>query len=286
MMTILVTGSNGQLGSELRDLAPGFPDARFIFTDVAELDITDPDQVTRFFDRERPDVVINCAAYTAVDKAEDDEPAARRLNAMAPGILATACARNNGFFVQTSTDYIFDGEADTPVTEEKAPAPRSVYGRTKLDGEREVLNKAVHGVIVRTAWLYSSYGNNFVKSILKKARETGSLRVVNDQTGSPTYARDLALAVLDIIRQRQMISGVEIFHYADEGSITWYDFALTIVRIKEVACTVVPVRTEDYPARAIRPRFSVLSTEKIRARFGITIPHWEVSLHECLTKID
>ena len=286
MITILVTGSNGQLGNELRDLAPGFPDVRFIFTDVAELDITDPDQVTRFFDRERPDVVINCAAFTAVDKAEDEEQAARRLNAMAPGILATACARNNGFFVQISTDYIFDGEGDTPVTEDKSPGPRSVYGDTKLDGEQEVLNKAIHGVIVRTAWLYSSYGNNFVKSILRKARETGSLRVVNDQTGSPTYARDLARAVLDIIRQRQMIKGVEIFHYADEGDITWYDFALAIVRIKEVACQVAPVRTEDYPARAIRPRFSVLSTEKIRARFGFTIPNWEVSLQECLTKID
>lgn len=286
MTTILVTGSKGQLGSELRELAPGFPGFRFLFTDIEELDITDSGQVANLFAIEKPGVVINCAAYTAVDKAEDEEEKAFLLNGIAPGILASASAAAGGFFVQISTDYVFNGNSIRPILEEDKPDPQSAYGRTKLEGEHRVAAEAGHGVIIRTSWLYSSYGQNFVKTILKYGRERGELNVVSDQRGTPTYARDLAAAILEVVRLRDLITGVGIFNYSNEGDTTWYEFAVNLLAMKGVRCCVIPVTTGEYPTRAARPSYSVLSREKIRSVFGLSIPGWKESLKECLLKID
>jgi dTDP-4-dehydrorhamnose reductase len=286
MITILVTGSNGQLGSELRDMAAEYPDYRFLFTDIGELDITDTSQVSAFFAREQPDVVINCAAYTAVDKAEDDEETALLLNAAAPGLLAAECSLRNGFFVHISTDYIFNGNAKTPIREEDPPDPRSAYGRTKLEGERRVAANTHHGLIIRTSWLYSSYGHNFVKTILRYGREKVELNVVNDQRGTPTYARDLARTILTILAKKDKVSGLETFNFSNGGETTWYEFAVTLLALKNVDCRVNAVGTKDYPTKAARPQYSVLSKEKIVSRFGIVIPDWKESLAECLDKID
>lgn len=286
MTKILVTGSNGQLGSELQEMADSFPSYRFLFTDVAELDITDAGAVNSLFMLEKPDVVINCAAYTAVDKAEDDEHAARRLNAEAAGLLASASASCNALMVHISTDYIFNGRATRPITEVDKPEPASVYGLTKLEGESEVAAKALKAVIIRTSWLYSSYGHNFVKTILKYGRERGSLDVVNDQAGTPTYARDLAGTILALLPQMQEIRGTEIFNYSNEGVTNWYEFAKEILALKDVHCIVNPILTKDYPTKAPRPAYSVLSKQKIRERFGIAIPDWKESLKECLKKIE
>lgn len=286
MTTILVTGSKGQLGSELRELAAGYPHLQFTFTDVEELDITREDEVGRFFSGNRFDVVINCAAYTAVDQAEDDEGKVLLLNGTAPGILASACAKHNSFLVHLSTDYIFNSDGTRPIMEDDQPEPQSAYGRTKLEGELQVTARASHGMIIRTAWLYSSHGNNFVKTILKYARERGELNVVNDQRGTPTYARDLAKAILDILPLRTKIEGLGIFNYSNEGETTWYAFAVALLRMKGVSCKVNPVSTDAYPAKAKRPLYSVLSKEKIKTAFGIRIPDWEESLNACLQKID
>jgi len=272
MTKILVTGSNGQLGSEIRELAGTYPSWRFLFTDVAELDITDALAVNALFMRERPDAVINCAAYTAVDKAEDEEPAARRINADAAGILAAASASCNALMLHISTDYVFNGSASRPITEEDPPEPASVYGKTKLEGESEVAAKAQKAVIIRTSWLYSSHGHNFVKTILKYGRERGSLDVVTDQVGTPTWARDLAGTILALLPRMQEIRGTEIFNYSNEGVTNWYEFAQEILALKGVQCRVNPILTKDYPTKAPRPAYSVLSKKKIRDRFGIAVP--------------
>lgn len=286
MTKILVTGSNGQLGSELRDLAGGYPEYEFLFTDIAELDITDEQAVRQYFLREKPAVVINCAAYTAVDKAEDDPETAYALNALAAGFLARASNSAGALMIALSTDYVFNGKAGQPITEEDPPEPGSVYGSTKLEGERAVASNAGRAVIIRTSWLYSSHGHNFVKTILKYARERGVLNVVNDQYGSPTYARDLAAVILDLLPGWQQTAGTEIFNYSNGGTTTWYEFAKEILALKGVPCTVNPVTTDLYPTRAARPAYSVLSTEKIRNRFRIVIPGWKESLTECLKKIE
>lgn len=285
MTTILVTGSKGQLGSDLKDLSGNHPVYRFLFTDVDELDITDLPALSAYFEKEKPDVVINCAAYTAVDKAEDEPERAFQINAEAAGYIAEACTRHHCFLFHISTDYVFDGTTPAPIKEDRETAPASVYGHSKLEGERQVIARAEHGMIIRTSWLYSSYGSNFVKTILRLARERGALKVVNDQTGTPTYSRDLAEAILTIVPLRERINGVEIFHYANEGIVTWHGFAEAILHSKGVACTVTPIPTKDYPAKAKRPMYSVLSTDKIKTRFGITIPGWKDSMERCLKKI-
>jgi dTDP-4-dehydrorhamnose reductase len=285
MTTILVTGSKGQLGSELQELAAKYPGYRFVFTDIGELDVTNPILVNQFFEKEKPDVVINCAAYTAVDNAEDEEETALLLNAAAPGLLASECAARHGFFVHLSTDYVFNGKASSPIREEDTPDPQSAYGRTKLAGEEQVAAKAVHGMIIRTSWLYSQFGNNFVKTILRYGREKGILNVVSDQKGTPTYARDLARTILSILPMKDRISGVEIFNYSNTGETTWHEFAVTLLALKEISCIVNAVGTQEYPTKAARPQYSVLSKDKITTRFGITIPSWKESLRECLIQI-
>jgi dTDP-4-dehydrorhamnose reductase len=284
-MIVLVTGSNGQLGMELRELAPSHPDLRVIFTDLAELDITDPVQVRRFIFDERPDVVINCAAYTAVDKAETEAAQAMLINGTAVGNLAVAAKQAGASMVQISTDYVFDGNASRPYAEDTPMTPVSAYGKSKAAGETILRSTGADGVIFRTSWLYSSYGVNFVKTILKAGPERGHLDVVCDQIGSPTYARDLARVIMDLLYEIKNIRGMNLFHYANAGVASWYDFAMAIRDMAALNFTISPITTDKYPARAQRPFYSVLDKEKIMEQFGVSVPYWRDSLLECIRKI-
>jgi len=284
-MNILVTGANGQLGSELRQISGNYPNFHFFFTDVDELDITSPYAIFDFFDKNEIQTVINCAAYTAVDKAESDEPAAMRINAVAVEFLANACLKTNATLIHISTDYVYDGCACKPYNEDHFTAPASVYGRSKLIGEKAALT-VPKSVIIRTSWLYSSFGVNFVKTMLRLGKERETLSVVFDQTGTPTYAADLAQAIMEIVKtaeQNALKTG--IFHYSNEGVCSWYDFALEIMQQARLKCAVRPIETKDYPAPAPRPHFSVLNKARIKSVYGLEIPHWKDSLNKCLTEL-
>jgi dTDP-4-dehydrorhamnose reductase len=282
MLNILVTGSNGQLGSELRAIAGNYPYFSFIFTDLEELDVTDSEQVEHFIEANEPDVIINCAAYTAVDKAEDEPVKAMWLNRDAVSNLAGAADKYDCFLVHISTDFVFDGENTRPYREDDIPCPMSVYGLSKLDGEEAMMACLQKGIIIRTSWLYSSFGNNFVKTILNKGMETGHLDVVDDQQGSPTYARDLARTILEILPSAMSSNQVELFHFSNEGSCSWFEFAKEIISLANINCQVNPTKTGHYPAKAKRPAYSVLDTSLIKARFGIEIRDWQESLKDCL----
>ncbi|MDR1864662.1 MAG: dTDP-4-dehydrorhamnose reductase [Bacteroidales bacterium] len=285
MSNLLITGANGQLGSELRKLSAGYPHHRFFFTDVAELDITRPAAINDFLDGNGIRTVINCAAYTAVDKAEEAEQSAALINAEAVAHLALACNRRQAALIHISTDYVYDGRACIPYREEHPAAPLSAYGRTKLAGERAASSVAKH-VILRTSWLYSAFGNNFVKTMLRLGRERESVNVVFDQTGTPTYAADLARCIMTVVekdRENQFVPGV--FHFSGEGVCSWYDFAHAVMRLAGLKCTVRPVETKDYPALAARPQYSVLNKARIKATYGVAIPHWSESLEQCLREI-
>jgi dTDP-4-dehydrorhamnose reductase len=284
-MKILITGSNGQLGNEIRELAGHYPQYQFMFTDVGELDITRGDAVQELFASFRPDTLINCAAYTAVDKAETDREMAFRINADAAEILAKACSKFNCLLVHISTDYVFDGLTWIPQKEDSPTHPVSAYAQSKFEGENRILANASRALIIRTSWLYSASGNNFVKTILKYGAERGKLNVVFDQTGTPTYARDLADTILQIIPLTQDISGTHIYHYSNEGVCSWYDFAISIIRKSGIDCRISPIETKDYPLPAVRPFYSVLNKEKIKNDFSIQIPHWEESLTDCLKRL-
>lgn len=282
-MNILVTGCNGQLGTEVRNLAATHSRHHYIFTDYQELDICDEQAVEAAVEQTQADCIVNCAAFTAVDKAESEEAAARRLNADAPGYLARAIDRRGGTMIQISTDYVFDGTAHVPYREDDAPCPQSAYGRTKLLGEKAVLEGCRRAAVVRTAWLYSPYGNNFVKTMLRLGKERDSLNVVFDQIGTPTYGHDLAVAIFAIIA-KGVVPGV--YHFSDEGVCSWYDFAKAIHRLSGInSCKVSPVHTDEYPALAFRPHYSVLDKTKIKQTFGIDIPQWEDSLQHCLNRM-
>ena len=284
-MKILVTGANGQLGTELRNLAPNCAGCVFFFTDVAELDITDAAAVETTVEENEIDLIINCAAYTAVDKAETDEERARVLNAEAPALLANAMARRGGEIIHISTDYVFGGQECTPYTEDMPTAPCSVYGRTKLEGEKGVMAATPRHIIVRTAWLYSPYGNNFVKTMLRLGHERDRLNVVFDQVGSPTYAADLAKALLSIAATKDKTYG--IFHYSNEGVISWYDFTKAIHRLAGItACDVQPILSAQYPTPAARPAYSVFCKDKIKHTYGVSVPYWEDSLRLCLQRLN
>jgi dTDP-4-dehydrorhamnose reductase len=283
-MNILVTGCNGQLGTEVRNLAATHSRHHYIFTDYQELDICDEQAVEAAVEQTQADCIVNCAAFTAVDKAESEEAAARRLNADAPGYLARAIDRRGGTMIQISTDYVFDGTAHVPYREDDAPCPQSAYGRTKLLGEKAVLEGCRRAAVVRTAWLYSPYGNNFVKTMLRLGREKQELGVVFDQIGTPTCAHDLAAAVFAMVEQ-----GVEpgIYHFTNEGVISWYDFTKAIHRIAGIgSCKVRPIHTADYPTPAARPHYSVLDKTKIKATYHIDIPYWEESLEACIRRME
>lgn len=284
MKTILVTGANGQLGSEVRRLSEKYEEScQFLFTDVAELDITDRSAVLTYMEQHAVDYVVNCAAYTAVDKAESDEVRAELLNSVAPGYLAEAVAEVGGTMIHISTDYVFDGTACRPYREDDTPCPQTVYGRTKLSGEEAVVRGCPGAMVIRTGWLYSAFGNNFVKTMMRLGRERDELGVVADQVGTPTYAADLAQTILTAIEQ-----GVRpgLYHYAGLGTCSWYDFTLAIHRAAGITgCHVRPLHTEEYPAPAKRPHYSVLDKSKIQATYHIEIPWWEESLQACVERL-
>lgn len=284
-MNILVTGANGQLGREMQRLGAVSPN-NYLFTDVAELDITDPEAVRRCVTGNRIGAIVNCAAYTNVERAEEDEATADRLNRAAVGNLARAAAEADALLVHVSTDYVFDGCASLPYTEEDPTAPRSAYGRTKLAGEETVRASGCRHLILRTAWLYSEYGNNFLKTMLRLTAERETLNVVFDQVGTPTYAGDLALAIFSILEGGLDRGHEGTYHFSDEGVCSWYDFAVEIARAAgHNRCRISPCRTADYPTKAVRPAFSVLDKGKLKRTFGIEIPHWRESMFYCLKRL-
>ena len=284
-MNILITGANGQLGNEMRCKSATSAD-HYIFTDVAELDITSASAVEELVANEKIEVVVNCAAYTAVDNAEDDEATARLINATAVENLARACALNNATLIHISTDYVFGGDGHLPYTEEDATAPLGVYGRTKLEGERAIVATRCNHIIIRTAWLYSEFGRNFCKTMRSLTASKPSLKVVFDQVGSPTHAADLAEAIVHIIESRQTAKS-GIYHYTNEGVCSWYDFAVEIARQSgNTACHITPCHSDEFPTKASRPHYSVLDKTKIKATFGIEIPHWQVSLTKCIENLN
>lgn len=284
MKRILVTGCNGQLGNELQLLAPKYEeDCEFFFTDVAELDITDRKAVYNFVEINHISIIINCAAFTAVDKAESNEELCDLLNHVAPGYLAEAAESVGATMIHVSTDYVFDGKGCTPYKEEDATNPQTVYGRTKLAGEESVIRSCAGSMVIRTAWLYSTFGNNFVKTMIRLGKERDALGVVFDQLGSPTYAHDLAQAIMTAV-SKGIVPGV--YHFTNEGACSWYDFTRAIHRLADIDdCKVSPLHTEEYPTPAQRPHFSVLDKTKIKQTYGIEIRWWEDALKECVNKL-
>ncbi len=282
-MNILVTGCNGQLGSEMQLLEKENPQHKYFNTDVAELDITDNDAIERFVVGNDIDGIVNCAAYTAVDKAEDNVDLCTKLNAEAPAYLAAAVGKRGGWMIQISTDYVFDGTRHIPYTEDDDTCPNSVYGKTKLVGELNVQKFCENSLIIRTAWLYSTFGSNFVKTMIRLGNEKSELGVIFDQIGTPTYARDLAVAIFAAIN-KGIVPGV--YHFSNEGVISWYDFTKAIHRIAGIkTCHVRPLHTAEYTTPAKRPHYSVLDKTKIKQVYGIEIPYWEESLAECVKKL-
>ena len=282
-MNILITGCNGQLGNEMQLLEKELPQHTFFNTDVQELDITNKPAVMRFVVDNAIDGIVNCAAYTAVDKAEENQQLCGLLNSLAPAFLAEAIEQRGGWLIQISTDYVFDGTNHLPYVETDPVCPNSTYGRTKLAGEQEAQRACHHTMIIRTAWLYSTFGSNFVKTMIRLGKEKPELGVIFDQIGTPTYARDLAVAIFAAIGQ-----GVKpgIYHFSNEGVTSWYDFTKAIHRLAGITdCRVRPLHTAEYPTPATRPHYSVLDKTKIKQTYGLEIPHWEESLAECIAKL-
>ena len=284
MTNILVTGSNGQLGSEIREIADQYPDFKFFFTDIEELDLTNKNAVEQFFDENNIDVCVNCAAYTAVDKAEDEKELALAINHETVETLADNCSKHDSLLIHISTDYVFNGRNFKPYTEEDTPSPESYYGLTKLQGEKAAITHASNVIIIRTAWLYSRFGNNFVKTMLRLGKEKDKIGVVADQVGTPTYAGDLAIAIMEVIKQNDK-PVKEIYHFSNEGAISWYDFAKAIMAIRKLPCQVNPIESKDFPAKANRPFYSVLNKAKIKKHFNLEIPYWLDSLIKVLSKL-
>ena len=282
-MNILITGCNGQLGNEMQLLEKENPQHQWFNTDVQELDITDQQAITQFVNDNNIDGIVNCAAYTAVDKAEENEALCQLLNAEAPAYLAHAIGQRGGGMIQVSTDYVFDGTNHTPYTEEEDTCPNSVYGKTKLVGELNVQKLCPQSMIIRTAWLYSTFGNNFVKTMIRLGKEKTELGVIFDQIGTPTYAHDLAVAIMTAVN-KGVVPG--IYHFSNEGVISWYDFTKAIHRLAGITtCHVRPLHTAEYPTPAARPHYSVLDKTKIKAVYGIEIPYWEESLAACVKQL-
>lgn len=279
---ILVTGANGQLGNECRVLANARPEIHFVFVDREDFSISDKSAVDALFTKHSFDACINCAAYTAVDLAEKEKEAAYQTNAEAVGYLAEACKKNNALFIHISTDYVFDGSNANGYDVDDATGPLNVYGESKLAGEIIALEKNPESIVIRTAWVYSSFGNNFVKTMMRLMKERESIGVVDDQIGSPTYAADLAEAIFTIISSEKKIPG-GVYHYTNEGVISWHEFALAINEIGGYTfCKVNPIPSSAYPVPAKRPSYSILKKDKIKSVLGITIPHWKDSLIKCM----
>lgn len=283
MKKILVIGSRGQLGNELQDLAKEYPSFRFSFYDVAEMDIVNKELVDEGIRTLKPDYLINCAAYTAVDKAETEKDLAFAINSDAVKNLALACKANGVKFMHISTDYVFDGTAQEPYSEDNPVNPTNVYGLSKLKGEQQASRNDKDVIIIRTAWVYSTYGNNFVKTMLRLMKTKPEISVVADQEGSPTYAHDLAAAILHIISSGKWVPG--IYHFTNEGVISWFDFAGEIKNLSGSSCIIHPITTEQYPTPATRPKYSVLDKTKIQQIFDVKLKSWKESLRKCLAKM-
>ena len=288
-MNILVTGSNGQLGSEIKDLALNYKKFNFFFKDLPELNICNSNQLDSFFCENKINTVINCAAYTAVDKAENDELLAKKVNSEGVLNLVNAVEKVNGKLIHISTDYVFDGNSFLPYTEIDEVNPIGVYGNTKRSGELKLVNSDIDGIVIRTSWLYSAYGNNFVKTMLKLGNNREELGVIFDQVGTPTNASDLAKTCLDILflkSQSKISLKGKIYHFSNEGVASWYDFACAVMELGKVNCKVKPIETKDYPTGAKRPHFSVLNKTKIKTDFEVKIPFWRDSLAVCISKLN
>lgn len=288
MATILITGANGQLGNELNSASKKFYGYDFIFTDIDTLDLTSPEQTEKTIKSLRPDWIVNCAAYNLVDKAETDPEMAILINSTAVKNITDVIRGTECKFIHVSTDYVYEGNSNVPYDENSATNPLSAYGRSKLAGEKHAL---IHpgSMVIRTSWLYSTFGNNFVKTILKHGKEKESLRVVFDQTGTPTYAADLAGAIITIISgviRNQFAFNAGIYNYSNEGVCTWFDFAAEIIKEAELKCIVNPVLTRDYQLPASRPVYSVMNKSKIKENYGLSIPHWRSSLISCMNKMN
>jgi dTDP-4-dehydrorhamnose reductase len=285
MKNILVTGGNGQLGSSLRKISPSFPGFTFSFIDYEDLDLTKADRVNEFFQGRLTDYIVNCAAFTAVDQAESQQEAAFKVNAVIPRLLADVADLHKIRLIHISTDYVYDGTRSVPHTENEIPAPASIYARSKLEGERSLSDHPL-AIIIRTSWLYGEFGKNFLRTMLKLGNERKELGIVFDQTGTPTYAGDLAQTLMEIIsfsEKNEFIPG--IYNYSDEGVCSWYDFAREIMILGCIDCHVKPIRTSDYPLPAKRPEYSVLDKSKIKRTFGIEIPYWKDSLSAALENL-
>ena len=289
-MKILVTGSNGQLGSEIRDLKNEYDKLEFIFTDLVDLDICNIQSLYNFIIDNKINTVINCAAYTSVDKAEENKEIAEQVNSIGVSNIVKVLEEVNGKLIHISTDYVFDGNQNKPYKESDSVCPIGVYGKTKRLGEVAVINSNIDGIVIRTSWLYSSHGNNFVKTILKLAKEKESLKIIDDQVGTPTCASNLAKICLDILLHsnshlEKISKKGNIYHYSNEGVASWYDFAISVLELGGLKCKVIPIQTKDYPTLAKRPKYSVLNKTKIKEDFKIVIPYWRDSLKNCIIKI-
>jgi dTDP-4-dehydrorhamnose reductase len=287
-MNILITGSNGQLGSEIRELSVFYKEVNFIFKGLTDLDICNFDELQSFIIKNNVTAVINCAAYTSVDKAEEDNQIAIKVNEEGVSNIVRSLQKVDGKLIHISTDYVFNGNHFLPYKESDSVSPIGVYGKTKRAGELAVLNSDIDSIVIRTSWLYSSYGSNFVKTMLHLGSQKENLEVIYDQIGTPTYARDLAKTCLKILTGANSVrisKGGNLYHYSNEGVASWYDFALAIMELGEQNCKVKPIQTKDYPTLAKRPHFSVLNKIKIKTDFDIQIPHWKSSLKECIKKI-
>lgn len=283
MKNILITGANGQLGNEMRVLSAEHPEYAYFFTDVAELDICNEKAILDFVKANDIHVIVNCAAYTAVDKAEENIELCTKLNADAVGYLAQAAEANGAEFIQISTDYVFDGTAHIPYKETEPTCPNSVYGSTKLAGEQNALTLCTRSMVIRTAWLYSTFGNNFVKTMIRLGKERDSLGVIFDQVGTPTYARDLARVIFAAIGQG-VVPG--IYHFSNEGVCSWYDFTKMIQEYSgQMACDVQPCHSDEFPSPVKRPAYSVLDKTSIKETFGVKVPYWTDSLRKCITNL-
>ena len=286
-MRVLITGSNGQLGSEIKELSTKYNKLECIFRDLPELDICDAESLNSFIIGQDIDAVINCAAYTAVDKAEENYEIAKRVNVTGVSNIVEVLEKINGKLIHISTDYVFDGNSSEPYKELDKVNPIGAYGETKRIGELFVIGSNIDSIVIRTSWLYSSFGNNFLKTMLGLGSEKDSLNVICDQIGSPTYAKDLAKTCLDILSRSEHLSEKgKVYHYSNEGSASWYDFAISIMEFSLINCKVNPIQTEDYPALVKRPKYSVLNKTKIKEDFKIEIPYWKDSLKKCIFKLE
>ena len=288
-MKVLITGSNGQLGSEIKELASDYENLECVFKDLPELDICDTKMLTTCIVDENINAVINCAGYTEVDKAEEDPEIAEQVNSKGVLNLVDALKKVDGKLIHISTDYVFDGNHSQPYKESDPVSPIGVYGETKREGELVVLNSSIDAIVIRTSWLYSVYGDNFVKTMLRLGNEKKSIQVVSDQKGTPTFAKDLAKTCLDILSDAsstKISKKGSLYHYSDEGVTSWYNFATAIMEIGNIDCKVIPIETKDYPTQARRPMYSVLDKSKIKSDFKVTIPHWRDSLTNCIKKIN